>query len=259
MVWAGGSASRTIEDQSSTDPGGGFRQTKQHNCQWQMPAGRNKGRHWAADSQEFPVLGRPPVTVGNTKELNGLTSPSTAYMDRLPEGSPTPVFRKSDRGMRPAHEMWPTPHKDIIKRIRGVTKTIATPLSALAENFTPRKTSRIKPSTSRMPMDSELDRSLSGTGPGKIENPQDIIEIDIARIGVAYPTEINKPMTMADVTGAGGLVISEDGGPALVGTRFLAVAEVYSRTGKWRVTLKLMIEKWNRILVPRKRKLVSTC
>ena len=63
----GGSASRTIEDQSSTGPGGGFHQTEQRNPQWQMPTGRNKGRHRAADSQEFPALGRPPVTVGNTK------------------------------------------------------------------------------------------------------------------------------------------------------------------------------------------------
>ena len=135
----GGSASRTIEDQSSTDPGGGFRRTKQRNPQWRMPAGRYKGRHWAADSQEFPALARPPSTVGNTKESNCSAGPSTADMDRLPKGSPTLVFRKSDRGMRPAQEMWSTPHKDSIKRTRGVTKTIATPLSALADNFTPRK------------------------------------------------------------------------------------------------------------------------
>ena len=67
MVRAGGSASRTIGDQSSTDPGGGFRRTKQWNPQWRMPAGRNKGRHWAADSQQFPALGRPPSTVGCTR------------------------------------------------------------------------------------------------------------------------------------------------------------------------------------------------
>ena len=102
-----------------------------------MPAGRNKGHHWAADSQEFPALGRPPSTIGNTKESNCSAGPSTADMDRLPNGSPTPVFRKSDRGMRPAQEIRPTPHKDIIKWTRGVTKTIVTPLSALAENFTP--------------------------------------------------------------------------------------------------------------------------
>ena len=88
----GGSASRTIEDQSTTDPGGGFHQTEQRNPQWQMPTGRNKGRHWAADSQEFPALGRPPATAGNTKESNCSTGPTTADMDRLPEGFPTPFF-----------------------------------------------------------------------------------------------------------------------------------------------------------------------
>ena len=195
--------------------------------QWRMPAGRNKGRHWAADSQEFPGLGTPSSTVWNTKESNCSAGPSTAEMDRLPTASPTPVFRKSDRGMRPAQEIRPTPHKDIIERIRGVMKTIAMPLSVLADNFTPRKTSR-KSTTSRVPTDSELDRSLSRTGPGKIENPHDIIEIDTAMIGAAYPTEMNKPVAMADVAGASGPAVTGAGGPVVAGTRFLAVAEVYS-------------------------------
>ena len=90
MVRAGGSASRAIGDQSSTDPGGGFRRTNQRTPQWQMPAGRNKGRHWAADTQEFPVLGTPPNKVRDTKELDCLAGPSTADMDRLPTASPTP-------------------------------------------------------------------------------------------------------------------------------------------------------------------------
>ena len=67
----------------------GFHQTEQRNPQWQMSTGCNKGRHWAADSQEFPALGRPPVTVGNTKESNCSTGPSTADMDLFPDtGSP---------------------------------------------------------------------------------------------------------------------------------------------------------------------------
>ena len=122
--------------------GGGFRRTKQRIPQWQMPAGRSKGRHWAADSPEFPALGTPPNKVRNTEESNCSASPSTAEMDRLPTAS-----RKSGRGMRPAQEIRPTPHKDVIERTQGVTKTIATPLSASTENFTPRKTSR-NPTTS---------------------------------------------------------------------------------------------------------------
>ena len=198
MVRAGGSASRTIGDHSSTDPGGGFRRTKQRTPQWQMPAGRNKGRHWAADSQEFPVLGTPPNKVRNTKESDCSADPSTADMDRLPTASPTPAFRKSGREMRPAQEIRPTPHRDVIEWTRGVTKTIVTPLSATADNFTPRKTSR-NLTTSRVPTDNELDRSLSRTGPGKIENPHDVIEIDTAMVGAAYPTKMNKPVAMADV------------------------------------------------------------
>ena len=100
MVRVGGSASRTIRDQSSTDPGGGFRRIKKRSPQWRIPAGRNKGLHWAADSQEFPALGTPPSTVWNTKESNCSAGPSTAEIVRLPTASPTPVFRKSDRGMR---------------------------------------------------------------------------------------------------------------------------------------------------------------
>ena len=102
---------------------------------------------------------------------------------------------------------------------------------------------------------------MNSTGPylGKIENPHDIIEIDIARIGAAYPTEMNKPMTMADVAGAGGPVIAEDSGPAVVGTRFLAVAEVYSPVGEVEGDPQTDVtEKWNRSLVPQKRKLVPT-
>ena len=77
-------------------------------------------------------------------------------------------------------------------------------------------------------------------GPGKIESPHDIIEIDTAMIGAAYPTGMNKPMAMADVagaggpaaTGAGGPVVIGAGGPVVTGTRFLAVAEVYSPVGE---------------------------
>ena len=103
-----------------------------------------------------------------------------------------------------------------------------TPLSALAENFIPRKTSR-KPPTPQVPTDNELDRSLARTGPGKIETPQDIIEIDIATVGAAYPTGISKPVAMADVAGASGPAVTGAGGPVVAGTRFLAVAEVPAR------------------------------
>ena len=73
-----------------------------------------------------------------------------------------------------------------------------TPLSALAENFIPRKISKKRP-TQQAPTDNELDRSFAKTGSIKIETPRDSIESEIATIGTAYPTEIGKPVAMADV------------------------------------------------------------
>ena len=216
MVRAGGSASRTSGDHSSTDPGGGFRRTKQRIPHWQVPARGNEGRHWAADSQEFPVLGTPPNKVRKTKESDGSAGPSTADMDRFPMASPAPAFRKSGSGMQPAQEIRTTPHRDVIERRRGVTKTIVTPLSAAAKNFTPRKTSR-NLTTFCMPTNNELDRSLSRTGPEKIENPHDVIEIDLATVGAAYPTKMNKPMAIADVAGASGPAGTEASGPVVAG------------------------------------------
>ena len=101
-----------------------------------------------------------------------------------------------------------------------------TPLSALAENFIPRKTSW-KPPTPQMP----TDRSFTRTGPKKIETPQDIIEIDIATVGAASLTEIEKPVAMADVAGASGPVVTGAGGPVVAGTRFLAVTDVAGASG----------------------------
>ena len=66
-----------------------------------------------------------------------------------------------------------------------------------------------------MPTDNELDRSFAKTGSGKIETPQDVIESDIATIGVAYPTEIEKPVAVADVAGASGPAVTRAGGPVV--------------------------------------------
>ena len=118
-----------------------------------------------ADSQEFPSLETRPRTVGHTK---GSAGPSAAGGDQRPTASPTPVPRNLDRGMRPAQDFQPVPHTNSNTGTRGVQKTIVTPLSALAENFTPRKTSR-KPPTPQVPTDNDLDRFFARTGPGKIK------------------------------------------------------------------------------------------
>ena len=228
-VRAGGSASRTSGDQSSTDPGVSAEISNGN------PIGAHRGKI-VSGAEEFPSLEARQRTAGNTR---GSAGPSTAEVDWRPTGPPTPVLRNLDRGMRPAKDFQSVPQRDSNTRTRvqktivtplSVQKTIVTPLSALAENFIPRKTSR-KQSTPQVPTDNELDRSFAKTGPGKIETPQDIIESDIATIGAAYPTEIEKPVAVADVAGASGPAITGAGGPVVAGTRFLAVTDVTGSSG----------------------------
>ena len=127
--------------------------------------------------------------------------------------------------MRPAKDIQSVPRGNSNTRRRGVQKTIVTPLSALAENFIHRKTSR-KQSTLQVPTDNELDRSFAKTGSKKNETPHDSIENDIATIGAAYPTEIEKPVAVADVAGSSGLAVAGAGGPDVAGTPFLAVTDI---------------------------------
>ena len=129
-----------------------------------------------------------------------------------PTGHPTPVLRNLDRGMRPVKDIQLLPRGNRNARTRGVQKIIVTPISALAENFIPRKISR-KQSTPQVPTDNELDRSYAKTGSIKVETPQDSIESDIATIGTAYPTEIEKPVAMADVAESSGPAVTGAGGP----------------------------------------------
>ena len=82
-----------------------------------------------------------------------------------------------------------------------------------------------------MPTDNELDRSFAKTGSIKVETPQDSIESDIATIGTAYPTEIEKPVAMADVAESSGPAVTGAGGPVVAGTRFLAVADSTGASG----------------------------
>ena len=97
-------------------------------------------------------------------------------------GHPTPVLRNLDKGMRPAKDIRSVPRGNRNARTWGVQKPIVTSLSALAENFIPRKTSK-KRLTQQAPMDNELDRSFAKTGSIKIETPRDSIKSEIATIG----------------------------------------------------------------------------
>ena len=137
--------------------------------------------------------------------------------------------------MQPAKDIQPVPRGNRNARPQGVQKTIATPLSALAEKFTPRKISG-KQSTPHVPTDNELDRSLAKTGSIKVETPQDVIKSEIATIGTADPTETDKPVAMADVAEPSGPAVTGAGGPVVAGTRFLAVAEITGASGPGKKT-----------------------
>ena len=141
-------------------------------------------------------------------------------------GNPTPVLRDLDRGMRPAKDIRSAPRGNRIARPRGVQKPIATPLSALAENFIPRKIS-----TPQVPTDNELDRSFAKTGSLKMETPRNSIKSEIATIGTAYPPKTEEPVAMADVAESSGPAVTRAGGPVVDGTRFRAVADITGASG----------------------------
>ena len=73
--------------------------------------------------------------------------------------------------------------------------------------------------------DNDLNRSLAKTGSSKIETPRDSLECEIATIGTACPTEIGKPVAMADVAESSGPPGTGAGGPVVAGTQFPAVAD----------------------------------
>ena len=106
-----------------------------------------------------------------------------------------------------------------------------TPLSALAENFVPRKTSR-KQSTPQVPTDNELDRSFAKTGSKKMKTPQEVIRSDIATIGAGGPVVTGTRFrAVTDVTGASGPAGTGAGGPVITGTRFRTVTDVAGASG----------------------------
>ena len=83
-------------------------------------------------------------------------------------------------------------------RTRGVQEPIVTPLSPLAENFTPWPTSEER-QTQPPHTDNDIDRSLAKTDLSEMKTPRDSINCKIATIGTACPIEIGKPVAMADV------------------------------------------------------------
>ena len=101
------------------------------------------------------------------------------------------------------------------------------PLSPLAESFTPQTTSE-EQQTQRQHTDDDLDRSPAMTGLSETETSRDSIKCKIATIGTASPIEIGKPVAMADVAEPRGPAGTGAGGPVVAGTQLTAVTD---RTG----------------------------
>ena len=100
MVRAGGSASRIIGDQGTTDPGGGVGGSRRGQSAWQLPVGRGLGPYWASNKQAFPPLGSHPTEARgqDNRKLPGLT--------KVVLGSGKPIVPISPIGMNGGHHRW---------------------------------------------------------------------------------------------------------------------------------------------------------
>ena len=162
MVRAGGSASRIIGNQGTTDPGGGVSGSRRGQLAWQLPVGRGLGPGRASSTQAFPPLGSHPMEAhgqdnrklpGRTKVVLGSRNPivpiSLVGMDR---GSSSVVpqvsgARKYGRGMRPVggNRRFPQRVKDKLTEEGENTRMV--PLSVDAKEFSLRTVPKIRIST----------------------------------------------------------------------------------------------------------------
>ena len=181
---------------------------------------------WKVDGQEFPALG----TQKTAGKVIGSSDPNDTDMGRQPCGHPIPVARVLDREMRPAKDIRSVPRGNRDVRTRGVQEPLTSPLSPLAESFTPRPTSE-EQQNQRQHTDNYLSRSPAMTGLGETETSWDSIKEKIATIGTADPIEIGKPVAMADVAEPRGPAGA--GGPVVAGTSLTAVTDRTGASGQW--------------------------
>ena len=93
MVRAGGSASRIIGDQSTTNPGGGECGSRRGQPAWQLPVGRGPGTGWASRTQAFPPLGSQPA------EIHGQDNRKLSVLAKSVLGGKSPIVPDSPIGM----------------------------------------------------------------------------------------------------------------------------------------------------------------
>ena len=141
----GGSASQTIGDQGTTDPGGGVGGSRRCQPARQLPVGRGLGPHWASSTlgshstkdhgqNEQKLL---DCTEGVLGSGNPMVPVSPVGMDRgsLPVVPQVSRARRHRRGMQPAGGIRPFPQrvKNELTDEGGNTKV--RPLSVEAEEF----------------------------------------------------------------------------------------------------------------------------
>ena len=93
MYRAGGSASRIIGDQGTTDPGGGDGGSRRVQPAWQLPVGRGLGPSWASSTHAFPPLGSHPT------EVHGQDNRQLPFRAKSVLGSRSPIVLDSPIGM----------------------------------------------------------------------------------------------------------------------------------------------------------------
>ena len=157
--------------------GGGSLPSNEGVPPWQTPEGDGGSSQWKVDGQEFPALG----TQKTARKVIGSSDPSDTDMGRRPGGHPVPVARSLDREMRPAKDIRSVPRGNRDVRTRGVQEPLTSPLSPLAESFTPLTTSE-KQQNQRQHTDNYLGRSPAMTGLGETKTSWDSIKEKMPRL-----------------------------------------------------------------------------
>ena len=143
MVRAGGSASRTISDNNTPDPGEG------RSLSWKRPKDDTPGPRWTPDVQGFPVLGsltpaekdrrdcavqKCAAVVDKDSELDPLCRPEGGGSHRAPLGR---LIKAPRRQMRPAWNGGSTRRMTSARRNDAGMRSAARPISAEAVEFSP--------------------------------------------------------------------------------------------------------------------------
>ena len=150
MVRAGGSASRTIDDNDAPDPGGGKRALGGHPPAWRQLKGGTHGSQWTPNAQGFPALGsltpaeekrrdRSVPDCSNMVVARDMTMEPSSPSE-LGRGRMAPLGRNvgvPQREMRPAGVIGPARQVAPVGVLYVKRKSAVRPLSAEAVELSP--------------------------------------------------------------------------------------------------------------------------